>query len=112
EKAEYWALVWGTALMGLTGVMLWAKVTVGDLLARWWVDVATAIHYYEAILATLAILVWHFYQVIFDPDVYPMNGAWWDGKMPLDHYKHEHELDTETIAEAEAAAKTKDKRGE
>ncbi len=105
EKAEYWALVWGTGLMGLTGIMLWAKVWVGDLLARWWVDVATAVHYYEAILATLAIVVWHFYQVIFDPDVYPMNGAWWDGDMPLDHYKHEHGLDTETIAEAEAAAK-------
>ena len=93
EKAEYWALVWGTALMGLTGVMMWAKVWVGDLLARWWVDVATAIHYYEAILATLAIVVWHFYQVIFDPDVYPMNWAWWDGKMPEEHYRHEHELD-------------------
>jgi cytochrome b subunit of formate dehydrogenase len=93
EKAEYWALVWGTALMGLTGVMMWAKVLVGDLLARWWVDVATAIHYYEAILATLAIIVWHFYQVFFDPDVYPMNWAWWDGKMPVEHYKHEHELD-------------------
>ena len=93
EKAEYWALVWGTALMGLTGIMLWAKVWVGNLLARWWVDVATAIHFYEAILATLAILVWHFYQVFFDPDVYPMNWAWWDGKMPAEHYKHEHELD-------------------
>ena len=68
EKAEYWALVWGTALMGLTGIMLWAKVLVGDLLARWWVDVATAVHFYEAILATLAIVVWHFYQVFFDPD--------------------------------------------
>ncbi len=99
EKAEYWALVWGTALMGITGVMLWAKVWVGNLLARWWVDVATAVHYYEAILATLAILVWHFYQVFFDPDVYPMNGAWWDGKMPLDHYREEHALDTETLAE-------------
>jgi cytochrome b subunit of formate dehydrogenase len=95
EKAEYWALVWGTALMGLTGVMIWAKVWVGDALARWWVDVATAIHFYEAILATLAILVWHFYQVFFDPDVYPMNWAWWDGKMPEEHYKHEHELDAE-----------------
>jgi len=95
EKAEYWALVWGTALMGLTGVTMWAKVWVGDLLARWWVDVATAIHYYEAILATLAILVWHFYQVFFDPDVYPMNWAWWDGKMPVEHYRHEHELDEE-----------------
>jgi cytochrome b subunit of formate dehydrogenase len=85
EKAEYWALVWGTALMGLTGIMIWAKVWVGDLLARWWVDVATAVHFYEAILATLAILVWHFYQVFFDPDVYPMNWAWWDGKMPVEH---------------------------
>jgi cytochrome b subunit of formate dehydrogenase len=100
EKAEYWALVWGTALMGLTGVMLWAKVWVGDTLARWWVDVATAVHFYEAILATLAILVWHFYQVFFDPDVYPMNWAWWDGKMPAEHYKHEHELDAEPFAEA------------
>ncbi|MGP8224899.1 MAG: cytochrome b/b6 domain-containing protein [Terracidiphilus sp.] len=61
EKAEYWALVWGTALMALTGIMMWAKVWVGNLLARWWVDVATSIHFYEAILATLAILVWHFY---------------------------------------------------
>jgi cytochrome b subunit of formate dehydrogenase len=102
EKAEYWALVWGTALMGLTGIMMWAKVWVGDLLARWWVDVATAIHFYEAILATLAILVWHFYQVFFDPDIYPMNWAWWDGKMPVEHYAHEHELDKESLAEAQA----------
>jgi cytochrome b subunit of formate dehydrogenase len=102
EKAEYWALVWGTALMGVTGVIIWAKVWVGNLLARWWVDVATAIHYYEAILATLAIVVWHFYQVFFDPDVYPMNGAWWDGMMPLDHYREEHSLDTETPALAES----------
>jgi cytochrome b subunit of formate dehydrogenase len=99
EKAEYWALVWGTALMGVTGVMMWAKVWVGNLLARWWVDVATAIHFYEAILATLAIVVWHFYQVFFDPDVYPMNWAWWDGKMPVEHYRHEHGLDAEGLGE-------------
>ena len=98
EKAEYWALVWGTALMGLTGIMIWAKVWVGDTLARWWVDVATAVHFYEAILATLAIVVWHFYQVFFDPDVYPMNWAWWDGKMPVEHYRHEHGLDVEAVA--------------
>jgi len=102
EKAEYWALVWGTALMAVTGIMLWAKVWVGNLLARWWVDAATAVHFYEAILATLAILVWHFYQVFFDPDVYPMNWAWWDGKMPVEHYHHEHGLDTESIADAAA----------
>jgi hypothetical protein len=87
--------------MGLTGVMMWAKVWTGNLLARWWVDAATAVHFYEAILATLAILVWHFYQVFFDPDVYPMNWAWWDGKMPVEHYAHEHALDKESPAESQ-----------
>ena len=99
EKAEYWALVWGTGLMALTGIMLWAKVSVGNLLARWWIDAATAVHFYEAILATLAILVWHFYQVFFDPDVYPMNWAWRDGSMSAEHYREEHPLDTQTLAE-------------
>jgi cytochrome b subunit of formate dehydrogenase len=108
EKAEYWALVWGTALMGVTGVMMWAKVWVGNLLARWWVDVATAIHFYEAILATLAIVVWHFYQVFFDPDVYPMNWAWWDGKMPVEHYRHEHGLDAEAVEEGRLESEEKD----
>lgn len=101
EKAEYWALVWGTAIMAATGGMMWAKVWVGNLLARWWVDVATSIHFYEAILATLAIVVWHLYQVFFDPDVYPMNWAWWNGKRPLEDYREEHPLDKETIEKAE-----------
>ncbi|HEV2718259.1 MAG TPA: cytochrome b/b6 domain-containing protein, partial [Terriglobales bacterium] len=98
EKAEYWALVWGMIVMAVTGVMLWAKVLVGNHMPRWWLDVATAIHFYEAVLATLAIIVWHFYQVFFDPDVYPMNWAWWDGKMTLHHYQDEHGLDTTVIA--------------
>ena len=100
EKAEYWALVWGMIVMAVTGLMLWAKVLVGNHLPRWWLDIATAIHFYEAILATLAIVVWHFYQVFFDPDVYPMNWAWWDGKMTLHHYREEHGLDHSVIAEA------------
>ena len=42
--------------------------------------------------ATLAIIVWHFYHVIFDPDVYPVNFAFWDGRMSEDLYREEHEL--------------------
>jgi cytochrome b subunit of formate dehydrogenase len=106
EKAEYWALVWGLLVMAATGIMLWAKVSFGNLLPRWWLDVATAVHFYEAVLATLAIVVWHFYQVFLDPDVYPMNWAWWDGKMSFDHYNDEHGLDGETLlAAAEAEIK-------
>lgn len=108
EKAEYWALVWGTGLMGATGVMLWAKVWVGSLIPRWWIDVATAVHFYEAILATLAIFVWHFYQVFADPDVIPMNWAWFDGRMPVEHYRHEHPLDIESLEQADASASSSD----
>jgi len=118
EKAEYLALVWGLFVMAGTGIMLWAKVSVGHLLARWWLDIATAIHLYEAILATLAIVVWHFYKVFFDPDVYPMNWAWWDGKMSYEHYREEHGLDSETLlaaARSEMAAEAEayiDHKGE
>ncbi|HYX69109.1 MAG TPA: cytochrome b/b6 domain-containing protein [Terriglobales bacterium] len=101
EKAEYWAVVWGTIVMGLTGLMMWFQVSVGRFLARWFVDAATAIHFYEAVLATLAIVVWHFYSVIFDPDVYPVNWAFWDGRMSVEHYQEEHPLAWEETAQEE-----------
>ncbi len=104
EKAEYWALVWGTVVMASTGLALWFKVQVGHLFPRWWLDIATAIHFYEAVLATLAILVWHFYQVFFDPDVYPMNWAWYDGRISVEHYQDEHGLDSETVRRSVDAA--------
>ncbi|MGZ4778185.1 MAG: formate dehydrogenase subunit gamma, partial [Thermoanaerobaculia bacterium] len=93
EKMEYWAGLWGTLVMAITGLVIWYSVTVATWVPRWWIDIATTIHFYEAILATLAILVWHLYGVIFDPDVYPMNWAWFDGKMTREQYQHEHGLD-------------------
>jgi cytochrome b subunit of formate dehydrogenase len=112
EKAEYWALVWGLFVMAGTGIMLWAKVVFGNHLPRWWLDVATAIHFYEAVLATLAIIVWHFYQIFLDPDTYPMNWAWWDGKMSFEHYHEEHGLDGETLLKAAEEAKHEDEETE
>lgn len=75
EKVEYWAVVWGAVVMILTGVILWANAFALEWLPKSVLDVATAVHWYEALLATLAILVWHFYSVIFDPDVYPLDTA-------------------------------------
>jgi formate dehydrogenase gamma subunit len=94
EKMEYWAVLWGTIIMGVTGLMIWFKLDVTRFLPRWAVDVALTIHYYEAVLACLAIVVWHFYHVIFDPDVYPLNTACWNGRVSEEWQKHEHPLDT------------------
>jgi len=94
EKMEYWAVLWGTLIMGATGLMIWFKLDVTRFLPRWAVDVALTIHYYEAVLACLAIVVWHFYHVIFDPDIYPLNTACWNGRVSEEWQKHEHPLDT------------------
>ena len=69
----------GAVVMAASGIMLWANTLMLKLLPKSWLDVATAVHFYEAVLATLAIVVWHFYSVIFDPDVYPMETAWFNG---------------------------------
>ncbi len=86
EKTEYWAMVWGTVIMTITGLMLWAHNLVLTWLPKVALDLAGQIHFYEAILAALAIVVWHFYSVIFDPDVYPMDTAWLTGKSPRGHF--------------------------
>lgn len=108
EKMEYWAVIWGTIIMGATGLMIWFKMDVTRYLPRWAVDVALTIHYYEAILACLAIVVWHFYHVIFDPDVYPLNWACWNGKVSKHWQEEEHPLDEAALGKGAAA---RDSRG-
>ena len=88
EKAEYWAVAWGTAVMAVTGIMLWSTNFMLARVPKVWLDFATTVHFYEAVLATLSILVWHFYVVIFDPDVYPMDMAWLTGKSPRRREAH------------------------
>jgi cytochrome b subunit of formate dehydrogenase len=90
EKAEYWALIWGTIVMVLTGFALWFDNTVMHWISPELLDTMLVVHYYEAWLAFLAIVVWHMYGVLFNPEVYPMNPSWISGKMPEDMYKHEH----------------------
>ncbi len=97
EKSEYWALVWGTVVMTATGILLWFDNTFLGILTKLWWDVAQSVHYYEAWLATLAIIVWHFYFIIFNPDVYPINLAFWKGTLTEEEMAEEHPSELEEI---------------
>ena len=97
EKAEYWALIWGAVLMGATGVILWFENASMGLLTKLGFDIARTVHFYEAVLATLAILVWHIYFVIFNPDVYPMNLAWLTGRVSEHEMREDHPLELERL---------------
>lgn len=102
EKAEYWALIWGTVVMSVTGFILWFENISLRYFPKWITDVSTVIHLYEAVLATLAILVWHFYFQFIDPSVYPMNTTCLTGKMTEDHFREEHPLEYERMVTKEA----------
>lgn len=108
EKMEYWAVVWGTVIMSATGFILWFENTFLKIVGTEGMEVSTAIHYYEAILASLAILVWHFYFIFINPDVAPMNKAWSKGYLTREQMEHEHPLELEELerkaAEEKAAA--------
>lgn len=90
EKAEYWALVWGTVVMALTGFLLWFENLALNIFPLWMMDVFTVIHLYEAWLATLAIFVWHLYFVVFNPEIYPLNQSMIDGMMSEEEMEREH----------------------
>lgn len=111
EKAEYWAMMWGTILMGITGIVLWFDNSSMALLSKLGFDISRTIHFYEAILATLAIIVWHFYFVIFNPDVYPMNLAWLTGRMSEKEMLEEHPAELARLKAAEQSNPT-DRRSE
>ena len=102
EKMEYLALIWGSLLMAATGFVLWFNNLTMRWLPAWASDVSTTIHFYEAILATASIVVWHFYFVIFDPVVYPMDTTWLTGQSPVARVKEREGYTLEPETEEEA----------
>jgi len=84
EKAEYWALVWGTFIMAVTGFILWLEEYSPKIV----IDVSAVVHRYEALLAVLAVLVWHFYHVHLSPEVFPMSPVWLTGREASGTHEH------------------------
>ena len=102
EKAEYWALVWGTIVMTVTGTIMWFNNTFIDIFTLLGWQIARSIHYYEAWLATLAIIVWHFYFVIFNPEIYPMNTSWIKGYLTEEEMAEEHGAELEKLKDQQS----------
>jgi len=91
EKLESWALVWGTVVMVFTGLILWFPKTIPASWPGWIFNVSRIIHYYEALLAFLAILIWHGFHTMFHPAEYPMNTSWLTGYITEEEAEHHFE---------------------
>lgn len=90
EKVEYFAVVWGSAVMVATGFMLWFFEATLRIFPKWVYDLVLMIHGYEALLAFLAIILWHLYNVHLKPGVFPLSRLWIDGKITLRELKEHH----------------------
>ena len=99
EKAEYWAMVWGTLIMGLTGFMMWNPINVARFIPGDLIPAAKAAHGAEAILAVLAILVWHVYNV----HLKTFNKTVFTGKLDRHQMEEEHGQELEEIEQGTLA---------
>lgn len=86
EKMEYLAVVWGTLVMGLTGFMMWNPIATARLLPGQAIPAAKAAHGGEALLAVLAIVIWHFYHV----HLRQFNKSMFTGYLSREEMEHEH----------------------
>jgi cytochrome b subunit of formate dehydrogenase/mono/diheme cytochrome c family protein len=93
EKVEYWAVVWGTVIMVITGFMLWNPIATTNFLDGQWIPAAKAAHGGEAVLAVLAIFVWHFYHVL----VRTLNKSMFNGHLTETQMEHEHPIELADI---------------
>lgn len=107
EKFDYWAVFWGIAIMVGSGLILWFPQVSAQYVSRTFIDCAQVAHSDEAMLAIMAIFVWHFYNAHFSPMVFPMNKVWLDGKFSQQEMEEFHPLelkhDTPPVVGAQSA---------
>jgi cytochrome b subunit of formate dehydrogenase len=95
EKFEYWGLWWGSVLMIVTGFCMWYADVFLTYFPKVGLDIAALIHFYEAWLALLTIVIWHMYYMIFAPETYPMNWSWITGNITEEDFVERHPLEYE-----------------
>lgn len=93
EKLEYWSLVWGTVIMIVTGFMLWNPIATARFLDGQFLPAAQVVHGGEALLAILAVMVWHFYAV----HLRQWNRSMFTGGLSEHEMEEEHPLELERI---------------
>lgn len=89
EKFDYFAVFWGVAVIGVTGLCLWFPEAFTRVLPGWWINVATIIHSDEALLATGFIFTIHFFNTHFRPEKFPMDPVIFTGRMTLEELEHD-----------------------
>ena len=98
EKVEYWAVIWGTVIMVMTGFILWNPIAAATFLPGQAIPAAKAAHGGEALLAMLSIITWHIYNV----HVKQFNKSMFTGYISRHEMVEEHPVELEQIERGQA----------
>ena len=105
QKFEYWGLVFGGALMVVTGFILLFPIPSTQVLSGEFIPVAKAAHSNEGLLAFLVVITWHVFNAHFSPEAFPFDKSIFTGKVTVEKMKHEHPLEWERLQARETTRK-------
>lgn len=97
QKFEYWGMVMGSVLMVLTGFILLYPILASNTLPSEVIPIAKAAHSNEGLMALLVIVVWHIYNAVLAPEVFPLDKTMITGKISRERMEHEHPLELARI---------------
>jgi cytochrome b subunit of formate dehydrogenase len=97
EKFDYWAVFWGVAIIGTSGLFLWFPEFFARFLPGWVFNIARIIHSDEALLATAFIFTIHFFNVHLRPGKFPIDTVIFTGRATTDYMKEEHPLEYDRV---------------
>lgn len=108
EKFDYLAVFWGMFIIGGSGVFMWFPDWGANLFPRYVIDMWRLGHSDEAVLAVVVIVVWHFFNVHFNPDIFPFNKVFWNGMMSEEVMAHEHPAELDRLKGNNTPKKTEE----
>ncbi len=100
EKFDYFAVFWGIAIIGSTGLTLWFPEFFTRFLPGWFLNVATIIHSDEALLATGFIFTVHFFNTHLRPEKFPMDIVVFTGRMSLEEFRSDKPAEYEALVKS------------
>jgi cytochrome b subunit of formate dehydrogenase len=105
EKFDYWAVFWGIAVIGGSGLVLMFAVDAARIVSGEAISAALIVHGDEAVLAVGWIAVVHLFNVHLAPWAFPMNRAIFTGRMSAARYAEEHPLEWRRLESAHAGSR-------
>jgi cytochrome b subunit of formate dehydrogenase len=100
EKFDYFAVFWGVAVIGLSGLMLWFPELFTKIFPGWFINLANIVHSDEALLAVGFNFTIHFFNTHLRPESFPMDTVIFTGIVPLDHYRADRPREYEELKES------------